>query len=128
MKNTILKKFGTINIKQLDIISGQIEVLMPVEVVSNELYAVFAKCGAEYKKYHPEVINVGFDVNLIFTMGYANPEFELQIVAFDKDDEDIEKFEIYDSWFIGDIQLSEEQKRQIKKVIWNKLGETLLNL
>ena len=37
--------------------------------------------------------------------------------------------EEYDHFFIGsDIELSADQKKLIKKVIWDKLGETLLDL
>lgn len=43
-------------------------------------------------------------------------------------DEASEEYEEYDSCFIGDIELSEEQTKQIKKVMLDKLGETLLNL
>lgn len=126
MKRNILRNLGTINIEKLEILGGQIEVFIPVEAISNELDVVLAKCEANYRKDHPQIVNVDFNVNLVFTMGYANPEFELQITVFDKDNENI--FEEYDSFFVGDIELSEEHKKQIKKVMWDKLGEILLNL
>lgn len=102
------------------------EVFIPVEAVSNELDAVITKCENSYRKDHPEVTNVAFNMNLVFTMGYANPEFELQIVVFDKESGDT--FEEFDDFFVGDIELSEEQKKQIKKVMWDRLGKTLFNL
>ena len=126
MKRNILRNLGTINIDKLEILGGQIEVFIPVEAVSDELDAVMTKCENGYRKDHPEVTNVAFNVNLVFTMGYANPEFELQIAVFDEDSGDT--FEEFDSFFVGDIELSEEQKKQIKKVMWDELGKTLLNL
>lgn len=126
MKRKILRNLGTINIDKLKIVGGQIEVFIPVEAVSNELDAVITKCENSYRKDHPEVTNVAFNMNLVFTMGYANPEFELQIVVFDKESGD--NFEEFDGFFVGDIELSEEQKKQIKKVMWDELGKTLFNL
>lgn len=126
MKRNTIKNLGTISIDKLEIVGGIIEVFIPIEASSNELDAVLEKCKASYKKDHPEIENVSFNVNLVFSMGYANPEFELQILVFD--DTTGETFEEYDSYCIGDIELSEDQKKQIKKVMWDKLGETLFNL
>lgn len=127
MKRNTIKNLGTISIDKLEIVGGTIEVFIPVEASSNELDDVLEKCKASYKKDHPEIENVSFNVNLVFSMGYANPEFELQILVFDEDT-DGETCEEYDSFFVGDIELSEDQKKQIKKVMWDKLGETLFNL
>lgn len=126
MKRNIIKNLGTISIDKLEIVGGTIEVFIPIEASSNELDVVLEKCKASYKKDHPEIENVSFNVNLVFSMGYANPEFELQILVFD--DTTGETFEEYDSYCVGDIELSEDQKKQIKKVMWDKLGETLFNL
>lgn len=126
MKRNTIKNLGTISIDKLEIIGGTIEVFIPVEASSNELDAVLEKCKASYKEEHPEIENVSFNVNLVFSMGYANPEFELQILVFD--DTTGDTFEEYDSYCVGNIELSEEQKKQIKKVVWDKLGETLFNL
>lgn len=126
MKRNILKNLGTINIEKLEVIGGQLEVFIPVEVASKELDAVLAKCEADFREKHPEVKEITFDMNLVFSMGYANPEFELQIMVLDDDSESI--FEEYDSYSIGDIELSEDQTKQIKKVMWDKMGEMLFNL
>lgn len=126
MKRNILRNLGTINVKQIEVISGQLEVFIPVDVISDELDAVLVKCENNYRAEHPEIAEVGFNVNFVFTMGYANPEFELQILVFDKDEGST--CEEYDSFFVGDIELSEEQRKQIKKVMWDKLGEALFNL
>lgn len=126
MKRNILKNLGTINIEKLEVIGGQLEVFIPVEVASKELDAVLTKCKADFREKHPEVKEITFDMDLVFSMGYANPEFELQIMVFDDDSESI--FEEYDSYSIGDIELSEDQTKQIKKVMWDKMGEMFFNL
>ena len=126
MKRNILKNLGTINVEEISIIGGQIEVFVPVDVISNELDAVIIKCEKHYREKYSTVVNVAVNVNLVFTMGYANPEFALQIVLFDENNAD--NFEEYDDCFVGDIELSEEHKKQIKKIMWDKLGETFLNL
>lgn len=125
MKRNILKNLGAINVEKISI-RGQIEVFVPVDVVSNELDAVLSKCEEVYRKKHPYVEEISFNVNLVFTMGYANPEFALQIVLFDGNNES--DFEEYDDSFVGDIELSEKQRKQIKKAMWNQLGEILLDL
>lgn len=127
MKRNTIKNLGTISIDKLEIVGGTIEVFIPVEASSNELDTVLEKCKASYKKDHPQIENVSFNVNLVFSMGYTNPEFELQILVFDEDT-DGGTCEEYDSFFVGDIELSEDQKKQIRKVMWDKLGETLFNL
>ena len=126
MKRNTIKNLGTISIDKLEIIGGTIEVFIPVEASSGELDTVLEKCKARYKEDHQEIENVSFNVNLVFSMGYANPEFELQILVFD--DTTGETCEQYDSYIVGDIELSEDQKKQIRKVMWDKLGETLFNL
>lgn len=126
MKRNTIKNLGIISIDKLEVIGGTIEVFIPVEASSDELDAVLERCKARYKEDHPEIENVSFNVNLVFSMGYANPEFELQILVFD--DDNGETIEEYDSYCVGNIELSEDQKKQIKKVMWDKLGETLFNL
>lgn len=106
MKRNVIKNLGTISIDKLEIIGGTIEVFIPIEASSNELDAVLEKCKASYKKDHPEIENVSFNVNLVFSMGYANPEFELQILVFN--DDNGETVEEYDSYCVGDIELSED--------------------
>ena len=126
MNRNILRNLGTINVEEIAIMGGQIEVFVSVDVISDELDAVIVRCEEHYRARYAEVVNVAVNVNLVFTMGYANPEFALQIVLFDKNNED--NYEEYDDFFVGDIELSTEQKKQIKKVMWNKLGEYLLDI
>ena len=126
MKRNILKNIGTINIEKLEVIGGQLEVFIPVEVTSKELDAVLEKCEADFREKHPAVKEeISFNLNLVFSMGYANPEFELQIMLFDDSESILEE---YDNYFIGDIELSEDQRKQIKKVMWDKMGEMFFNL
>ena len=125
MKRNKINNLGIINVENLEVSNGQMEVFIPVEVISDELDVVLEKCAKDFKEHHPKVATPCFNLRLVFSFGYANPEFELLVVMFD---EALGEYEEYDSCFIGDIELSEEQRKQIKKVMWDKLGETLLNL
>ena len=53
MKRNILKNLGAINVEEISIRGGQIEVFVPVDVISNELDAVLSKCEEVYRKEHP---------------------------------------------------------------------------
>ena len=125
MKRNKINNLGTINIESLEVSNGQMEVFIPVELISDELDVVLEKCAKDFKEHHPEVETPCFNLRLVFSFGYANPEFELLVVMFD---EASEGYEEYDSCFVGDIELTQEQTKQIKKVMWDKLGESLLNL
>lgn len=126
MKKNIIKDLGTIDMSSIDITNGLIEVFIYLDDISSELDAVIERCMSDYRENHPEVEGISFCVKLVFSIGYENPEFELHIEIFES--ETMKHCEEYDSFDIGDIELSEEQKKQIKKVMWNKLGETLLSL
>lgn len=126
MRKTTISNLGSISIENLEVNNGQIEVFIPVEAVSDELDVVLEKCADNFREHHPEVETPCFNLRLVFSFGYANPEFELLILMYDDASEG--KYEEYDHIFTGDLELSEEQKKQIKKVMWDKLGTTLLNL
>ena len=126
MKRNTIKDLGTINIDKLEVISGAIEIFIPVEAVSSELDEAIERCEANFKGSHPEIKNVSTTMSLVFSMGYANPEFAIELMVMDADNE--QTFEEYDQFFIGNVELSDEQTKQIKKVMWDKLGETLFNL
>lgn len=126
MKKTKISNLGSISVENLEINNGQIEVFIPVEAVSDELDAILEKCAENFKERHPEVELPCFNLRLLFSFGYANPEFELLVLMYDDKSEG--KYEEYDSIFTGELELSEEQKKKIKKVMWDKLGTTLLNL
>ena len=126
MQKTTISNLGSISIENLEVNNGQIEVFIPVEAVSDELDAVLEKCTEDFRKQHPEVKVPCFNLRLVFSFGYANPEFELLILMYD--DTSDGKYEVYDHILTGELELSEEQKKQIKKVMWEKLGEALFNL
>lgn len=126
MQKTRISNLGSISIEKLEVNNGQIEVFIPVEAVSDELDAVLEKCAENFRKQYPEVEKPCFNLRLVFSFGYANPEFELLILMYDDNSDG--KYKEYDHIFTGELELSEEQKKQIKKVMWDKLGEVLFNL
>ena len=84
MRKNILKDLGTINIEQIEVSNGQLEIFVPVEVISNELDAVLEKCAEDYKEHYPEVETPSFCMRLVFSFGYTNPEFELLVMKNQK--------------------------------------------
>lgn len=127
MRGKTIKDLGTINIEKIEVCNGQLEIFIPVEVISDELETVLDRLTEDFERKHPEVKSVAYNVNLIFSFGFENPEFSMSILVFDENTQDA--MEEYDHFFVGsDIELSADQKKQIKKIIWDKLGETLLDL
>ena len=55
MKKTKISNLGSISIENLEVNNGQIEVFIPVDVISNELDEVLVKCTEDFRKHHPEV-------------------------------------------------------------------------
>lgn len=125
MHTPTIREIGTINIEDLEIAEGKLEMRIPVDVVSEQLKDTCIQIIQHFKAIHPEVEekNICLETRLIFCFGCANPEFSLMIIAFDIDNQDIAEF-----WDELRVTLSEDITKRVKKAIWEKLGETLFNL
>ena len=124
MKQTI-EEIGTINIDGINVAEGAIEMRIPVEVISEQLDTTLDEIYERFYKNNPEVKkeNVFYEARLVFQFGRSNPEFSLMLIVFDKDD--MGKDEI---WNELEVTLSEDVKKQLKKIAWDKLGEAILDL
>lgn len=124
MKQTI-KEIGTINIENLNVAEGTIEMRVPVEVISEQLDTTLDEIYECFYKNNPDVKkeNVFYEARLVFQFGRSNPEFSLMLIVFDKDD--MGKDEIWDEL---EVTLSEDAKKQFRKIAWNKLGDAILDL
>ena len=125
MERTTISEVGTINVEQLEIAEGAIEMRIPVEVISEQMDAKLDRLFEDYCKNNPHVNSkdVYYEARLVFQFGRANPEFSLMLIVFDEENED--KAEIWDEL---QVTLSEEQKKYFKKLAWEKLGESLFNI
>lgn len=125
MKKTTIKEVGTINAERLEVAEGAIEMRMPVEVISEQFDTKLDEILNYYKENNPQIEkeNIFYEARLIFQFGRENPEFSLMLIVFDKDYQG--KDEIWDEL---EITLSEDVKKQFRKIAWNKLGEALFNL
>lgn len=125
MKKATIKEIGTININAVEVAEGTIEMRVPVEVISEQMNATLDRLFDDYCQKNPQVNpkDVCYEARLIFQFRRSNPEFSLTLIVFDKDD--IGTDEIWDEL---EVTLSEEAKKQFRKIAWDKLGEALFNL
>ena len=124
MKKTI-KEIGTINIDAVEVAEGAIEMRVPVEAISKEMDATLDKLFKDFEKSYPEVKknNITYEARMVFSFNRYNPEFSLMLIIFDAENQ--ETAEIWDEL---EVTLSEDAKKQFRKIAWNKLGEALFNL
>lgn len=124
MKQTI-KEIGTINIDAMEVAEGSIEMRVPVEVISKQMDITLDRVLADYYKSNPQVEpgNVCYETRLVFQFGRLNPEFSLMLIVFDRDYKGTDEI-----WDELEVTLSDEAKKQFRKIAWDKLGEALFNL
>lgn len=124
MKQTI-KEIGTINIECLEVAEGQLEMRMPVEVISKQLSTTLGELFAEFKEDHPNVTseNIAYEARMVFSFNRYNPEFSLMLIIFDVENQDTAEI-----WDELEVTLSKDAKKQFRKIAWDKLGEALFNL
>lgn len=124
MKKTI-KEIGTINIDAVEVAEGAIEMRVPVEAISKEMDVTLDKLFKDFEKSYPEVKkdNITYEARMVFSFNRYNPEFSLMLIIFDAENQ--ETAEIWDEL---EVTLSEDAKKQFRKIAWNKLGEALSNL
>lgn len=124
MKQTI-EEIGTINIDGINVAEGAIEMRIPVEVISEQLGSKLDEIYERFYKNNPEVKkeNIFYEARLIFQFGRENPEFSLMLIVFDKDYKGSDEI-----WDELEVTLSEDAKKQFRKIAWDKLGEALFNL
>lgn len=124
MKQTI-KEIGTINVESLEVAEGDIEMRMPVEAVSEQLDATLDRFYTKYQEMHPNIPseNIAYEVRIVFQFNRLNPEFSLMLIIFNSEDNGAAEV-----WDELEITLSEDAKKQFRKIAWDKLGEALFNL
>lgn len=118
-----VKQIGTFNINKIEVAEGQIEVHIPVEIFGDDFNNTLDKVYEHFTKQYPDATMPSFDSRLIWNFGTANSDFEVKIIMFDSDNPETVEF-----YNIGDIELTAEQSKRIKKAFWIKLGDELLNL
>lgn len=124
MKQTI-KEIGTINIDAVEVAEGQLEMRIPVEVISEQLDSKLDKLFADFEESHPEVAkeNIAYEARMVFSLNRYNPEFSLMLIIFDAENQDTAEI-----WDELEVTLSEDAKKQLRKIMWEKLGEVMFAL
>lgn len=120
-----IKEIGTINVESLEVAEGQLEMRMPIEVIGKQFYTTLGELLTEFQKDHPNVTseNIAYEARMVFSFNRYNPEFSLMLIIFDKEDQGTA-----DIWDELEVTLSEDVKKQFRKIAWEKLGEALFNL
>ena len=125
MKRNILRNLGTINVEEIAIMGGQIEVFVPVDVISNELDAVIVKCENKYREEHPEVdlsqYTLYRDIALHMNINDNKVSYSVAIILWIQDEDENEiHVEFYDPF---EIEINAEDNKYLKKLVMNKLME-----
>ena len=125
MKKETIKEIGVINIEAVEVAEGCIEMRIPVEIVSQQLDNKLDKLIADFEKNHPDATkrNIAYEARMVFSLNRYNPEFTLMLIIFDAENQDTAEI-----WDELEVTLSEDAKKQFRKIAWEKLGEALFNL
>lgn len=125
MERTTISEVGTINVEKLEVAEGQLELRIPVEVISQQMDKKLDELIGNFAETHPNVAkeNIFFESRLVFSLNRYNPEFSLMLIIFDGENQGT--VEIWDEL---QVTLSEEQKKQFRKLAWEKLGEALFGI
>lgn len=112
MKQTI-REIGTINVESLEVAEGQLEMRMPIEVISEQLGTTLDDLFAKFKKDHSEVEseNIVYEARLVFSLNRYNPEFSLMLIIFDSENQNTAEI-----WDELEVTLSEDAKKQFRKI------------
>lgn len=123
--NKTIKEIGTFKIESLNVAEGCIEMRMPVDVISKQLDAKLDEVFAYYKTKNPTIKNedICFEARLVFQFGRLNPDVSLMLIIFDKDEKGIDEI-----WDELKVTISDADKKQLKKIAWEKLGDVLFEL
>lgn len=133
MKKAEIKGFGTVELDDVCMTDGQIEVHIPV-VATEELDKMLVKCVADYMVKHPNASEkeLFFDVRVVFSFGsytvsdVQESEFALSLIIWqDKDNGKDDEVEFYEEI---PLTLSEEASKELKKIIWDGIGKTLFEI
>jgi hypothetical protein len=122
MKKQSISNIGIIDIDKVEFKGGQIIIFVPIVAFNDELGELLDTLEKDFRKKHPEANEeISVDVSIVYSFGlWANAEYELEIIMFDPKDEEVEE-----DYTEIKINPSEQAIRNIKKIIWNKMGEML---
>lgn len=125
MKKETIKEIGVINIEAVEVAEGCIEMRIPVEIVSQQLDNKLDKLIADFEKSYPDATkrNIAYEARMVFSLNRYNSEFTLMLIIFDAENQDTAEI-----WDELEVTLSEDAKKQFRKIAWEKLGEALFNL
>ena len=124
MRKHNIKELGVIDLDKVESYNGRITTIIPLKVIGNELDELLDTLYSDFAEKHPEVENPAYSINITYIYGEVDsPRFELEIVIWDESNDKVAEF--YDEI---EVNLSEQATKQVKKIIWDALGESIFNL
>lgn len=130
MRIKTVNDIGIIDLSNVEVNSGQMEAHIPVIYAKGQIGQILDSCMERYKKVYPAVnfeTDIYMDLNITYSFGgYTCPEFEAYVLVWQKSDEELhtDTCECYEF----DFALDGQEARDLKKIMWDKLGETILNV
>ena len=132
MKRNKINGIGTVEMSNVSLhTAGSFEIHIGFDVIGDDADAIISRCVDQYKMRYPDLDtekDIYFDFNIIYHVNLeCEPEFAACLYIWQKSDEETRACTCE---YYGDFKLSldEESKKNIKRIIWRKLGESLFNL
>lgn len=125
MKMQNIENIGVVNLNNVEAVSANIKTFIHIKVFDKELDSLLNKLEADFEEKHSEAgEKINFSIYVLYSFGgWSNAEYELEVYIWDDEDESIA--ECYNEI---KVNLSDQAGKEIKKIIWCALGETLLGL
>lgn len=132
MKANKINGIGAINMKNVRVeTAGIFEVHINLVKIDESVNVIIDDCMERYKKSYPDVDtenDVYFNFFVVHNFNFdCVPEFSASVYVWQKSDEETGKCtcECYEEY---KLDLDEESKKAIKKIIWKNLKKTLFDL
>ncbi|MEY8433240.1 hypothetical protein AALC75_22525 [Lachnospiraceae bacterium 48-42] len=131
MGTTKIENLGVINLSDVAVKNGQLEVHIPIEIISEEFDRILDECTADYMKKYRNVKScneLNYDIRVVFSCGSwvsddNEIEFSLIVIVWQKVDDMTAEF--YEEI---PVTLDGKSLDKIKRVIWDALGKMLLGI
>ena len=132
MKRNKINGIGEVNMSKVSMYpAGMFTVHIGFDDIGKDADVILEECERRYKERYPQVDaekDTYFDFNIVHNMNLeCEPEFTACVYIWQKSDEEtgVDTCECYEDFI---LKLDDKGKDTVKRIIWQKLGESLFNL